>query len=161
MRRTSIGTRWAGPLQTGVDTGATATSTIGHAAVTQVASLAGTASGATSIIIPANSDILAMSLHLVSAASAATSIQSQGISWRVGRVAGNDAYFATIKTSAIGVYPVGGNPINLPSVASAASWIGTAVTADTQVFVDCTALTSVSGGITHAGGRLYISYFQR
>ena len=154
-------TTFSGPVRTGVSTGATATSTIGHVAVTQVASLAGTASGATNVVIPANADIVAMSLHLVSAASAATSIQSQGISWRVGRVAGNDAYFATIKTSAIGVYMVGGAAINLPSVASAPSWVGTAATANTQVFVDCTALTSISGGVTHAGGRLYITYFQR
>lgn len=150
-------TTLSGPLRTGVETGATATSTIGHVAVTQIATVAGIASGATNITLPQNCDIVNMTLALVSAASAATSIQSQGISWRIGK-SGSPDWFATIKTSAIGVYQVGGI-LNLPNVASAASWAR--VSADTPVFVDCTALTSISGGITHAGGRLYITYFQR
>jgi len=148
-----------GPIRTGVDTGATATSTIGHVLVTQIATIAGIASGATNVVLPANADLQNITLVLVSAASAATSIQSQGISWRVGRAAGNDAYFATIKTSAIGVYQVGGAAINLPSVASAPSW--PSIASATQVFIDCTALTSISGGVSHAGGRMYFSYFQR
>src|SRR5690242_14214960 len=100
-------TRWSGPLQTGVDTGATSTSTLGNALITQIATVAGNASGITNITIPANADILAIRMIVTSAASAATSIAAQGTNFRIGRVAGNDAYFGTIKVSALRPYDMG------------------------------------------------------
>lgn len=152
-------TTFRGPIRQGVETGVTATRVIGHDLVTQIATVNGSMSGASNIVLPQGADIVNMTMVLTCAASAATSVQSQGISWRIGRVAGNDAYFATIKTSAIGVYQVGGAAINLPSVASAPSWVS--LSADTQVFIDVTALTSADDGIAQAGGRFYISYFPR
>lgn len=153
-------TTFTGPLRTGVDTGATASTTIGHALVTQIASVNGAASGATNIVIPANADIVDWRLVVVCAASAVTSVASQGLNFRIGRVAGNDAYFATIKASGIGNYLLAGTVLNPPGNFSAASNFGTGVTANTQVFVDATAVTSASA-TGQLGGRLYVTYHQR
>lgn len=153
-------TRFSGPLQTGVETGATATSTIGHVLVTQIATVNGAASGATNIVIPRNADIVDWKMTVVCAASAVTSIVSQGINFRIGRVAGNDAFFGTIKVSGIGQYQIPMTTLNPPGNFSAASNLGTGVTADTQVFVDATAVTS-SSATGQLGGRLYVTYFQR
>mgnify|MGYP001586676228 CR=1 FL=1 len=95
-----------GPVRVGIETGVTATRTIGRVLVTQVASVNGAASGATGIVIPRNAEVVDWTLAVVCAASAVTSIVSQGINFRIGRVAGNDAYFATIKVSGIGRYPL-------------------------------------------------------
>lgn len=150
---------WSGPMQSGVRTGATASTTIGNVTLTQEATVAGNSSGATNIVIPANAVITGISMAVVCAASAATSIAAQGVNFRVGRVAGNDAWFGTVKVSGIGNYIVGAD-LNPNTQASVANWLGAAVTANTQVFVDATAVTSVSA-LSNMGARLRISYFQQ
>lgn len=153
-------TTFQGPVRVGVDTGATATSTIGRVLVTQVATVNGAASGATNIVIPRNAEVVDWTMAVVCAASAATSIVSQGVNFRIGRVAGNDAYFATIKVSGIGRYPLAATVLNPPANASVASNFGTGVTADTQVFVDATVVTS-SSAVSNLGARLYCTYFKQ
>ena len=153
-------TTFMGPLRVGVNTGATATSTIGYVNVTQVATVNGAASGATNIVIPAGAEIVGWRVAVVCAASAATSIVSQGINFRIGRVAGNDAFFATVKVSGIGWYDIPMTVLNPPANASALSNFGAAVTADTQVYVDATAVTSASA-TNNLGARLYCTYFKQ
>lgn len=157
MRRIAGGTKWTGPIQTGADTGATATSTVGPAVMMQTATVRGDSSGATNIVLPANCEVIEVGMTVVCAASAATSVAGQGINFRVGRAAGNDAYFATVKVSAVRPYSAGIDALNL-SNASAASWIN--VASATQVFVDATAVTSVSA-VSEMGARLYVRYFER
>lgn len=158
MRRVAGGTRWTGPLQTGADTGATATSTIGRAIMTQTATVQGNSSGATNIVLPANCEVLRLWMVPVCAASAASSVASQGINFRVGRAAGNDAYFGTIKASGVTtIYDVGVDALNRAN-ASGASWIN--ITSATQVFIDATAVTSVSA-LAEFAGRVHIDYFER
>lgn len=149
-----------GPLRVGVHSGVTAQNTIGYVNVTQVATVNGAASGATNIVIPRNAEIVSWRLAVVCAASAATSIVSQGINFRIGRVAGNDAFFATIKCSGVGQYHIPQTVFNPPSNASALSHFGASVTADTQVFVDATAVTS-SSATGQLGARLYCTYFKQ
>jgi hypothetical protein len=153
-------TTFQGPLRVGIDTGTTATSTIGRVLVTQVATVNGAASGATNIVVPKNAEITGWQIAVVSAASAATSIAGQGLNFRIGRVAGNDAWFATIKVSGPGMYTVPMTTFNPPANVSALSNFGASVTADTQVFVDATAVTSASA-TGQLGARLYCTYFKQ
>lgn len=158
MRRIPGGTKWTGPIQTGADTGVSGTSTVGRAVMTQTATVAGNASGATQIVLPANSEILAIRGVVVCAASAATSVAGQGINYRIGRAAGNDAYFGTIKASGFSnILSVGVDALNRTN-ASGPSWVN--ITSATQVFVDATAVTSASALAEHAM-RIHIDYFER
>ena len=153
-------TTFQGPLRVGIDTGVTATSTIGRVLVTQVATVNGAASGGTNIVVPRNAEIVDWTVAVVCAASAVTSICSQGINFRIGRVAGNDAWFATVKVSGLGRYPLAGTVLNPPANFSAASNFGAAVTADTRVFVDATAVTSASA-TGELAARIYCTYFKQ
>lgn len=152
-------TTFAGPIRTGQETGVTATNTIGHVIASQIATVRGNTSGAQNVVIPANSDIRSIRFIVVCAASAATSIAGQGINFRIGRVAGNDAYFGTIKVSGPRAYELGinGDALNQTG-ASGASWFS--LVSATQVFIDATAVTSVSA-LGELGGRIYFEYFQR
>src|SRR3546814_4370224 len=58
-----------GPVQTGKRTGAAATTTIGTLIATQVATVANTTSGASSIVLPANSKILDWQAEVLVSAS--------------------------------------------------------------------------------------------
>lgn len=173
-------TTWSGPLRVGNITGVSAeravistsgisfyreqsetnTSVRAAVAVTQMATVNGNASGATNIFLPANSDVIEWRLTVVCAASAATSTAVQGLNFRIGRVAGNDAYFATIKVSGIGHYTIPQTTFNPPGNFSAAGNLGTGHPTETQVFVDATAVTSASA-TGQLGARLYVTYFTR
>lgn len=125
--------------------------------VTQIATVRGNSSGGTNIFLPAGCDVMAIGMQVVCAASAATSIAGQGINFRIGRVAGNDAFFGTIKVSAVRPYQMGVDALNLTN-ASTFSWFG--VSAETQVFIDATAATSAES-MAELGGRVYITYVPR
>lgn len=147
-------------MHSGIDTGASGTSTIGLVELVQVATVQGNASGATNIVLPKGAEVLEWRLAVVCAASAATSIAGQGLNFRIGRVAGNDAWFGTIKASGVGHYTIPMTTLNPPANASAISNFGASVTADTIVFVDATAVTSASA-TGNLGARLYCRYFQQ
>lgn len=128
------------------------------ASFTQIATVRGNSSGGTNVFLPAGSDLIGVRLILACAASAATSIAGQGVNFRIGRVAGNDAFYGTIKASAVNVqYELGVEALNRTN-ASATSW--PSQSAETQVFIDATAVTSVSA-LSEMGGRIYFTYVPR
>lgn len=172
-------TTWSGPIVVGERTHVTANRVFVNASgviqhfnslegvtsrpatvpITQIATVTGDASGGTNVFLPAGCDIMSIKLMLASAASAATSVASQGVNFRIGRTAtGNDAYFGTIKCSAINVgYELGVEALNRTN-ASIAAW--KSLGAETQVFVDATAVTSASA-VAQMGGRIYFTYVPR
>ena len=152
-------TTWNHPLRTGVDTGVTATRTIGHVLSQQVATAAGDAPAASNMVLPAGAEVVEWRAHVVSAASAATSIASQGVNIRIGRSA-NDAYYATIKVSGPGHYTIPMTVLNPPANASANANLAAGTTSAQQVFIDATAVTSVSA-VGQLGFRVYARYFVR
>lgn len=147
------------PLRTGVETGVTATNTIGFTQSVQVGTAAGNDPALSNIVLPAGAEVVEWRAHVVSAASAATSIAGQGVNIRIGRVA-DDAYFATIKVSGPGVYTVPMTTLNPPANVSAAGNLATGITSAQQVFIDATAVTSVSA-VGQLGFRVYARYFVR
>lgn len=153
-------TTFEGPLRVGKFVGVTAQDTIGYVPAIQVASVNGNASGATNIVIPRGAEIVNWQVAVVCAASAATSIAGQGLNVRIGRTTGNDAWFATIKVSGPGLYTVPMTTFNPPGNVSALSNFGASVTADTQVFIDVTAVTSASA-TGQLGARVYCTYFKQ
>lgn len=151
-------TTFRGPIRVGFQGTATANTVLGHALVTQIATVRGNTSGASNVVLPQGCDIQGIKMVPVCAASAATSIAGQGINFRIGRVAGNDAFFGTIKASAINImYDMGVEALNRTN-ASAASWQSLA--ADTQVFIDATAATSASA-LGEFGARIIFTYMPR
>ena len=152
-------TTWNHPVRTGVNTGATATSTIGHIISQQVATAAGDSPVASNMVLPAGAEIIDWRVRVVSAASAATSVAGQGVNVRIGRVA-DDAYYATIKVSGPGDYSVPMTVLNPPANVSANSNLATGTTSAQQVFIDATAVTSVSA-VGQLGFRVYARYFVR
>ena len=150
-------TTFRGPIRQGVNTGVTATTIIGHDIVSQIATVRGDSSGASNVVLPEGATLIGIKMIPACAASAATSIAGQGINFRIGRSAGNDAYFGTVKVSGVVVQDVGVDALNRTN-ASAASW--QTIASATQVFIDATAVTSVSA-LAEFGGRIVFSYFPR
>lgn len=169
---------WSGPIVVGPKTHVTANRVVVNASgviqhfnalddvtsrpatvpITQIATVRGDSSGATNVILPAGADLISVRMILACAASAATSIAGQGVNYRIGKAAGNDAFFGTIKASAVNVmYELGVEALNRTN-ASAASW--PSIASDTIVFVDVTAVTS-SSALSEMGGRIYFTYVPR
>lgn len=151
-------TTFRGPIRQGFETGVTATRVIGHDLVSQVATVRGDSSGASNVVLPEGADLVGIRMIPVCAASAATSIAGQGINFRIGRSAGNDAFFGTVKVSGVtNIQDVGVDALNRTN-ASAASWLS--IQSATQVFIDATAVTSASA-VSEFGGRIIFTYFPR
>ena len=128
-------TTFQGPVQTGQDTGAPATTTIGTLVAAQAATVAGNTSGASSIVLPANSKISDWTLEVLVSASGLAA----GMLVRVGTTT-DATRFGQINSSAQGVMYRPGIAPNLTG-ASAAAWnnIGTN---DQRLFIDVTAQAS-------------------
>lgn len=125
---------------------------------TQIATVRGDSSGGTNVFLPAGADLVSVRLVVTCAASAVTSNAGQGVNFRIGKAAGNDAWFGTIKASGITrLYDLGVDALNLTN-ASAVSW--PSQSAETQVFIDATAVTSTSA-LSEMGGRVYFTYIPR
>lgn len=143
-------TTFQGPVQTGQDTGAPASTTIGTLVATQRVTVAGTTSGASSIVLP-SCTITDMVLDVLVSASG----NAGGMLVRVGTTADADQY-ASIKGSAAGRYRLGVAP-NLTSGSAAAM---ETVAGPQRLFIDVTAAGS-AGNTENFSGLLTILYVQR
>jgi hypothetical protein len=141
-----------GPVKTGVSTGAPATTTLGTVVATQVATVSNITSGASGIVIPANSKITDWQAEVLVSASG----NAGGMLVRIGN--GDDATrFGQINCSAKGTYRNGVAP-NV-STASAAAWNSVGASA-ARIYIDVTAQTSATQ--TEAFSAIVsISYMQR
>src|SRR3990170_5661229 len=122
-----------GPIQSGRKTGL-AEQPLGTVILHQSVTITSTTSGRSSILLPADSKIVNMTVDVRVSASANTA----GIQVRVGSTA-DVTQFATIRTSAPARYMPGVAP-NV-AAASATSWNNVG-TADIHLFIDVTAVTS-------------------
>ncbi|RJO72859.1 MAG: hypothetical protein C4523_02490 [Myxococcales bacterium] len=131
-------TTFRGPLyvRAKADNGIPAQSDKGTVILEQMVSLAADTSGASSIVLPANSRIVDMNVVVITPAT----LNTQGILVRVGTT--SDAIkFANIKTSASNIYRCGYAP-NL-TAGSVAAWhnIGTG---SQRLYIDVTAAASAA-----------------
>lgn len=129
-------TTFKNPIQIGKDTGVPATTSLGTLVAEQNTTVVSNASGASSLILKANSRIVDMVVHIEATASANT----QGMLIRVGDADDVDK-FASIKCSAAGTYRPGSPPN--AAAASAAAWKGVGASAMT-LHIDVTAATSAT-----------------
>jgi hypothetical protein len=145
-------THFKGPVQTGQNTGAPGSTTIGTLIATQVATVANTTSGASVIVLPANSKIVDWQVEVLVSASG----NAGGMLVRVGSTA-DGTKFGQVNCSAKGTYRNGVAP-NV-ATASAAAWNN--IGADPQrLFIDVTAQTSATQ--TDAFSAIFtITYAQR
>lgn len=143
-------TTFQGPVRTGNETGAQATDTIGTVIAAQKVTVASSTSGASSIVLP-TCTITDIVLDVLVSASG----NAQGMLVNVGTTA-DATRFASIKSSAVGRWPLGLAPNRAAGSAAAME----TVAGPQRIYVDVTAAAS-AGNVQNFSGLLTIYYLQR
>ena len=141
-------TTFQGPVRTGNDTGAPATTTLGTVVASQRSTVASSTSGASSMVLPS---CTITNGHL----AVRTGVSGAVVTVRVGTTA-NDARFFSIDASAAGLYSLGA----LGSQANASAAAMETVSGPQRLFVDATAAGSAAG-IASFDAILTVEYIQR
>lgn len=141
-------TSFQGPVQTGNETGAPATSTIGTVVAVQRATVASNTSGASNIVLPSCAMVNA---HL----AVRTGVSGAVVTVRVGATA-NESKYCAIDASAAGLYSLGG----LGNEANASAAAMETIAGPQRLYVDATAAGSAAG-VANFDAILTIEYIQR
>jgi hypothetical protein len=145
-------TQFSGPVRTGKVTGVPATDTTGTLIAEQMTTVVSDTSGASSIVLPANSKIQ----DIVLTVSVSASGNAQGMLVRVGNADDVD-YFASLKASAAGVYRLGVAPNVAAGSAASLNNVGASAV---RLYVDVTAASSATN-VENFAGFLSVTYVQR